>query len=157
MTITKGSTGERSYTATWTPCIYDVNIEKTGEGTVVASTQKPKYTENVTLTITPDKDYKVSKVMVDGVNVTDNVVDGQYTISYVSADVEVVVEFERKYIMGDVNGDGSISVTDVGMMISYILGNDPTGFNAAAADMNGDDQITVTDVGALITKILQAE
>lgn len=157
VTITKGSTGERSYTATWTPCIYDVNIEKTGEGTVVASTQKPKYTENVTLTITPDKDYKVSKVMVDGVNVTDNVVDGQYTISYVSADVEVIVEFERKYIMGDVNGDGSISVTDVGMMISYILGNDPTGFNAAAADMNGDDQITVTDVGALITKILQAE
>ena len=56
--------------------------------------------------------------------------------------------------LGDVNGDGSLSVTDVGMMISYILQTNPEGFNKDAADMNGDGDITVTDVGALITKIL---
>ena len=58
------------------------------------------------------------------------------------------------FVIGDVNGDGSISVTDVGMMISFILGQNPAGFNEDAADLNGDAEITVTDVGALITKIL---
>ena len=60
-------------------------------------------------------------------------------------------------LIGDVNGDGSISVTDVGMMISYILGQNPAGFNKDAADLNGDGTISVTDVGALITKILTGE
>lgn len=60
-------------------------------------------------------------------------------------------------VIGDVNGDGSLSVTDVGMMISYILQTNPEGFNKEAADMNGDGEITVTDVGALITKILTGE
>ena len=57
-------------------------------------------------------------------------------------------------LIGDVNGDGSISVTDVGMTISFILGQNPVGFNEDAADLNGDGTISVTDVGALITKIL---
>ena len=56
--------------------------------------------------------------------------------------------------IGDVNGDGEMSVTDVGMMISYILGKKPSGFHWYAADVNEDDEITVTDVGVLITKIL---
>ena len=60
-------------------------------------------------------------------------------------------------MIGDVNGDGSLSVTDVGMIISYILQTNPEGFNKDAADMNGDGDITVTDVGALITKILTGE
>lgn len=60
----------------------------------------------------------------------------------------------QTYILGDVNGDGSISVTDVGMTISFILGQNPVGFNEDAADLNGDGTISVTDVGALITKIL---
>lgn len=64
---------------------------------------------------------------------------------------------ESEYELGDVNGDGSLSVTDVGMMISYILQTNPEGFNRDVADMNGDGEITVTDVGALITRILTGE
>lgn len=60
-------------------------------------------------------------------------------------------------LIGDVNGDGSVSVTDVGMIISYILEKDPVGFIKDAADVNGDGDISVTDVGALITKILSGE
>lgn len=64
---------------------------------------------------------------------------------------------EEPEVLGDVNGDGDITVTDVGMMISYILGGSPEGFNPSAADVNNDGQVTVTDVGALITMILSKE
>jgi len=68
-----------------------------------------------------------------------------------------VLGSKADYLLGDVNGDGSISVTDVGMIISHILEKTPTDFNTKAADMNGDGDITVTDVGVLITKILSDE
>ena len=58
------------------------------------------------------------------------------------------------YTLGDVNGDGSVSVTDVTMTISHILGRTPDGFNAAAADVNGDGSISVTDVTTIISIIL---
>ena len=69
----------------------------------------------------------------------------------------LTLSYQAAELIGDVNGDGSISVTDVGMMISYILGQNPSGFNKDAADLNGDGTISVTDVGALITKILTGE
>ena len=55
---------------------------------------------------------------------------------------------------GDVNGDGSINVTDVGMVIDHILEHTPAGFIAEAADINGDGDINVTDVGLIIDIIL---
>ena len=55
---------------------------------------------------------------------------------------------------GDVNGDGKINVTDVGMVIDHILEHTPSGFIAEAADVNGDSKINVTDVGLIIDIIL---
>ena len=78
-------------------------------------------------------------------------------VSHTCEDATFNVKVTEKILIGDVNGDGSLSVTDVGMMISYILQTNPEGFNKDAADMNGDGDITVTDVGALITKILTGE
>ena len=72
-------------------------------------------------------------------------------------DFKEIKEMSEMYILGDVNNDGTISVTDVGMIISYILQTNPAGFNKDAADLNGDGTISVTDVGALITKILQVK
>jgi len=63
----------------------------------------------------------------------------------------------KEVLIGDVNGDGVISVTDVGMLISHILQTNPSGFVEAAADLNGDGVISVTDVGSLITKILTSD
>ena len=56
--------------------------------------------------------------------------------------------------IGDVNGDGSINVTDVGMVIDDILENTPANFSKAAADVNGDNVVNVTDVGLIIDIIL---
>ena len=80
-----------------------------------------------------------------------------WTVYYYDGSWKEYAGSEPDFVLGDVNGDGAISVTDVGMMISFILGQNPEGFNEDAADMNGDSEVTVTDVGALITKILSGE
>ncbi|MBR6979146.1 MAG: dockerin type I repeat-containing protein [Prevotella sp.] len=55
---------------------------------------------------------------------------------------------------GDVNGDRAINVTDVTMLVNYILGNSDNNFVLANADVNGDEEVTVTDVTALVNLIL---
>ena len=54
------------------------------------------------------------------------------------------------YIKGDVNGDGSISMSDANMVISYYLAVDkPSDFNFAAADVNGDGYISMSDASQI--------
>lgn len=57
------------------------------------------------------------------------------------------------YLPGDVNGDGKVTITDVVLTASYILGNNPDPFIFSAADMNGDGEISVTDV-VLIARLV---
>jgi len=56
---------------------------------------------------------------------------------------------------GDANADGSISVTDIAVVVNCILQLDNNGgFSEYGADANGDGQITVTDIGVIVDKIL---
>ena len=52
---------------------------------------------------------------------------------------------EPDYIVGDVNGDGLVTETDVTLIIDKVLGNEPKNFNKEAADVNKDGKITITD------------
>ena len=82
-----------------------------------------------------------------------------------SGNYEVTVSLERNYIIigkivviGDVNKDGSVDVSDVTALINAIL-NDTTTvetdhYEPAAADLDGDEHIDVTDVTTLISIIL---
>lgn len=53
-------------------------------------------------------------------------------------------------ILGDVNGDGEISIADVNALIDMILSNSPT----ASGDVNGDGEVTIADVNTVINIIL---
>ena len=55
------------------------------------------------------------------------------------------------YILGDVNGDGDVNVTDVMEIGQQILGNKP---QTEAADINSDGEVTVTDQQLLVKQIL---
>ena len=61
------------------------------------------------------------------------------------------------YTLGDVNGDGITSISDVTLMIDYILssGDLPIYFNKLAADYNMDGLINISDISALIDAMLQ--
>ncbi len=55
-------------------------------------------------------------------------------------------------VVGDVNGDGRVNVSDVSVLINMILGIVPT--DQALADVNGDGRVNVSDVTALVNLIL---
>ena len=54
-------------------------------------------------------------------------------------------------LRGDVNGDGSVNISDVNAVISAII--DGAG-NTTAADVNGDGTVNITDVNVIISIIL---
>jgi hypothetical protein len=60
-------------------------------------------------------------------------------------------------LLGDVNGDEYVDVTDVMMMVSRILGDTPEGFRAQMADVNVDEIIDVTDIMLIVNMILNSE
>ena len=65
-------------------------------------------------------------------------------------------QFEPSAIPGDVNGDGSVTVGDVSMMVSYSLGQTvPEGFNLQAADVNGDGIVSVSDISEIVNAIFR--
>ena len=62
---------------------------------------------------------------------------------------------EPQYIMGDVNNDGKITVTDVMLLVDYILELNTVPITDIVADVNGDGKVTVTDVQLLVDIILE--
>ncbi|MFQ6093641.1 MAG: dockerin type I repeat-containing protein [bacterium] len=58
-------------------------------------------------------------------------------------------------IKGDVNNDGQIDVTDVLLLVNFILGfQEPTADQFWAADYNNDNALNVLDVVLLVNEIL---
>ena len=58
-------------------------------------------------------------------------------------------------VLGDVNGDGDISVNDVAMIVNYILGVSDDNFIIANADVDGDGEISINDVMGTVSIILR--
>ena len=57
-------------------------------------------------------------------------------------------------LIGDVNGDGNVNITDVTLLVNHILGNADDTFIIANADINGDGNVSITDVTGLVNVIL---
>ena len=74
-------------------------------------------------------------------------------VEYKCPDVEVNVELQS-YTLGDVNNDGSVSVTDVISATNYILGSPSSNFIFEAADITGDGKIGVGDVIGIVNRVL---
>lgn len=58
------------------------------------------------------------------------------------------------YLLGDVDGDREVTVTDVTGVVNIILGIPMTGANEKAADVSGDGEVTVTDATGVVNIIL---
>jgi len=57
-------------------------------------------------------------------------------------------------LIGDVNGDGEVSISDVTSLIDYLLSSDLDLINKEVADVNSDGEVTIGDVTALIDLLL---
>ncbi len=58
-------------------------------------------------------------------------------------------------ISGDANGDGSVNVSDINTVISYINENEPEDFIFDNADVNGDNAIDIRDIVLIVNIIMQ--
>lgn len=58
------------------------------------------------------------------------------------------------HLLGDVNGDGRISITDAVYVVNYVLKLPAANFHADAADVNGDGHISITDAVMIVNMIL---
>ena len=62
-----------------------------------------------------------------------------------------------RFLRGDVNRDGSITIADVTALVNFLLGKDDTEpyvYDHEAADANADGSITIADVTALVNILL---
>ena len=124
--------------------------------------------------VTPQGSRAISNASGDGMTITIDVADEVATGTYQMTikDIEMTVRkagnvYEdihpknstatltvTEAVMGDVNGDGRVSVTDVISMNSYILEEEPAQFIRKVADLNNDGKVTITDMVLVIDIIL---
>lgn len=123
--------------------------------------------------VTPQGNRAISNATGDGMTITIDVADNVATGTYDMAikDIEMTVRRSgnlydihpknstatlkiTEAMMGDVNGDGRVSVTDVISMNSYILEEKPAQFIRKVADLNKDGKVTITDMVQVIDIIL---
>jgi len=57
-------------------------------------------------------------------------------------------------ILGDANGDGKVNITDVAIIVDYLLNGSTEYIIMTNADMNGDGDVNITDVSTIVNMIL---
>jgi hypothetical protein len=157
VSLTKGSNGKYIANLTSRKVDHTLSVNKVGENTYrfisVSMNNEPfEGTEGTLLNMT--------------LKVDDSVAFGNYDIKVLNAELttsnmELVNSIDKTSVLivknanpGDANGDMTVSVTDVGCAINYILEQVPSVFIFDAADMNGDKNVSVTDASMIINLIL---
>ena len=131
----------------WVLCIDDITIvegenQSAGGGTF-------NYGENCVVSATPTGDYHFVNWTENGTEVS---TDATYSFT-VTSDRDLVANFsaQQPSLVGDINEDGVISIDDVSVLLSHILGNISLTDQALInADVNGDGVISIDDVSTLL-------
>ncbi len=82
---------------------------------------------------------------------------GKYNLTlYLSQGILVVEKWTepQPVVRGDVNADNQVNITDVTMLIGYILNGTATGINVANADCDQDGKVLIGDAIKLINYVL---
>ena len=88
-------------------------------------------------------------------NMNASEVGKEYTMRFLGFETVYNAVPPEEGMLGDVNGDGRVNVSDVSALINMILGLEP--MDQARADVNGDGRVNVSDVTKLINIILGIE
>ena len=95
------------------------------------------------------------KLTYDNTNVTVTNVDGTATIALAEVqDMYFTNEAAPSFMRGDVDNDGMVAISDVTMLIDYVLTSNADGVNLDAADCDQDNEIGISDITLLIDYIL---
>ena len=116
-----------------------------------------EFGESVTYYLVPDEGKEIESVFFNGVDVTSQLVNNTYTATVTSdmpmTDFVINLKNASPALLGDINSDGEVNVTDIVALYSFILGN-TEGVSESIVDLNGDGEVNVTDIVKLYSLIL---
>ena len=61
---------------------------------------------------------------------------------------------DTDWLLGDVDGNGEVNVTDVNILVNIILGKDNAASYDGRADVDGNGNVDITDVNEVVNIIL---
>ena len=82
------------------------------------------------------------------------------TLSFCYNEFGILKGFSRyflgktNWVLGDVNGDKLVNITDIMLIVNYIFGEAPVIFIKQNADFNHDGSINVSDVVSVVDVVL---
>ena len=71
----------------------------------------------------------------------------------VEVDNEGYLSLFPSFLLGDVNVDGAVNITDIILVVSYVLGDDVK-MRIAAANVVRDKIISIADIAAIVSIVL---
>ncbi|MBR1879889.1 MAG: leucine-rich repeat domain-containing protein [Prevotella sp.] len=131
---------------------YSANFTVSNGGTVIcngvsmANTKLSmiiKESDDISLQIIPNYSYRISSLIVDGNDVTKDIVDGVYIIKNVKSDVEIYASFERYFDVGNLT-----------KVVDFIMNNSASTSDIALYDLNDNEKLDIGDVILIVKFIL---
>ncbi len=158
----------------------DPKVYATGENSTVKFSRNVPFTillptgaevTSVEVTGYTNKENQTSYPVFNGIAYTDNVFPGKtfatHTITFgqplresvsfkVQGDNQACLKmtFHTRMLMGDLNSDGYVTVTDAMRLVDYLIGDISHSVNTGQADLNQDAAVDVEDLFLLIDHIL---
>ncbi len=107
----------------------------------------------------PEQPVSLGWYLTNGTRVNDMIADAENDLIYVANELEMLIlklGNATTTLPGDANCDGIVNISDVIVIMNYIMGNNPEPFCFENADVNGDGEITVSDVINTVNIILNS-
>jgi uncharacterized repeat protein (TIGR02543 family) len=146
---------DMTFTATWTLSTYTITYD-------LADGSLPEGKKNPTSYTFETADFTLVNPMREGYNFAGWIIEGQnepmMTVTIKKGSCTGNLKFTATWtekpavMLGDVDGDGRITINDAVLTINATFGSDPSGFISEAADMDGDGRITINDAVLIINK-----
>lgn len=146
-----GLIGKVSTSVNW---IDPIDIEK--EYTVFTN-ENVNYLRKIPVTTTVENLIKNINIIDAEYKITDNLDNTINKDSNLATSMKLKMDKEYTIVVtGDINGDGSMSATDVSQLKLHLVDSTPlTGAAFYAADVNMDNALTLTDLSQLKTKLIE--
>ena len=158
VSIEKDSEGHKSLSASTRIDGYELQIEDMSNNSyhISAVPSDGKYVtpgdgDIITVNLLIDKDLPSGsyEIMLSDISVVLQQDGTTLTLSGTTSELKL-----RKFLHGDVNDDGDLTISDVICITNWIMGSPPPIFVKEAADFNQDGNITITDTTSLVDYIL---
>lgn len=107
--------------------------------------------EGYLLVSIPESGYEIDETLPFAITATSEV-----TGNSEEADFEItIINFE--FLLGDANNDGIVNISDIVVVINYIMNDSASPFVFEKADVNGDGIINVLDITGIVNIIYSSK